>query len=178
MVEYVNKGERWTEAEDDFLRENYGKAFAKFLAIRMGRSTPAIRVRAGKLALTKPNRLRKDPPSRPPPASNACYLRKGAKVMHRLKKNEYVLLGLVLHANSGMWFAAERTLCYSNPRAGRYRTMLKAESLILVSEYKEWYRDTHAGCKPPARKQNREEAVKSAGESEEGHGRVQGRRAA
>jgi hypothetical protein len=178
VVEYVNKGAPWTEAEDDFLRENYGKAFAKFLAIRMGRPIAAIRIRAGKLGLTKARGPRKSPVNRLPPASKACFLRKGSKVVHRLKKNEYVLLGPVTHTDSGMWFAAERTLCYSNPRAGRYRTTLKAESLVLVAEYQKWYEANHAGCKLPNTGKSREKAVKSAGKSEKGHGRVQGRRAA
>jgi hypothetical protein len=177
MVEYVNKGERWTEAEDDFLRENYGKAFTKFLAIRMGRPIDAIRIHAGKLGLTKARGSRKSPVDRLPPASKACFLCKGSKVVHRLKKNEYVLLGPVTHTDSGMWFAAERTLCYNNPRAPRYATKLKADSLVLVAEYQKWYESTHAGCKPPNTGKSREKAVKSAGKNGKGHEGIQGRRA-
>jgi len=178
VVEYVNKGERWTEAEDDFLRENYGKAFTKFLAIRMGRPIAAIRIRAGKLGLTKARGSRKSPVDRLPPASKACFLRKGAKVIHRLRKNEYELLGPVFHTDTGMWFAAERTLCYSNPRAPRYATRLKADSLVLVAEYRKWYESTHAGCKPPNTGKSREKAIKSAGKDDKGHERICGGRAA
>ena len=178
VVEYVNKSERWTEAEEDFLRQHYNTTFAKFLSARMGRSTPAIRARAGKLGLTKARGPRKSPVDRLPPASKACFLRKGAKVIHRLRKNEYELLGPVFHTDTGMWFAAERTLCYSNPRAPRYATRLKADSLVLVAEYRKWYESTHAGCKPPNTGKSREKAIKSAGKDDKGHERICGGRAA
>lgn len=153
MVNYVNTYERWTEAECDFLRENYGTTFVKFLAIRMGRSPNAIRTHAYTLDLARPNRRQKKQKDRIPPASSTCYLRKGEKVLHRFKKHEYVLLGPVFHTNLGTWFAAERTLCYSNPRAPRRLTRIKADSLILLSEYRKWYEATHAGCKPPIAKE-------------------------
>lgn len=177
VVEYVNKGEPWTEAEEDFLRKYYNTTFAKFLSTRMGRPVGAIRVHARKLDLTKrtPGRGRLE---RFPPASKALLLRKGAKVMHRLRKNEYVLLGPVFHCPDGMWFAAERTLCYNNPRAPRYATRLKADSLILVAEYQKWYGANHAGCKPPNTGKSREKAVKSAGKNDKGHEGICGGRAA
>ena len=177
VVEYVNKGEPWTEAEEDFLRKHYNTTFAKFLSARMGRPVSAIRAHARKLDLTKriPGRGR---PERFPPASKALSLRKGAKVMHRLRKNEYVLLGPVFHCPDGMWLAVERTLCYNNPRAPRYTTRLKADSLVLVAEYQKWYESTHAGCKLPNTGKSREKAVKSAGKNDKGHEGIPGRRAA
>ena len=178
VVEYVNKGEPWTEAEEDFLRKHYSTTFVKFLSARMGRTAAAIRNRAGKLGLTRAKGPRKSPVNHLPPASKACFLRKGARVIHRLRKNEYVLLGPVFHTDTGMWFAAERTLCYSNPRAPRYTTRLKADSLVLVAEYQKWYESTHAGCKLPNTGKSREKAVKSAGKNDKGHEGISGGRAA
>ena len=49
----VNNGERWIEAEIEFLREHFHHGL-DYCANKLGRSIPGIRKRAYKLGLIKP----------------------------------------------------------------------------------------------------------------------------
>lgn len=177
MVVYANKGERWTEAERDFLRLHYGTILTNFLAVRIGRPLNAVRAQAYKLGLTNSRRPRQ--PCQPP-ASLACKLTNGSKVIHRYLKNEYIVTGPVSEREDGMWIGVERTLCYRNPRAPLYRARVRVDSLVLVSEYRRWYAETHAGTKlPPKSKERvREEIIQRAIQDGESSRRIQARRAA
>lgn len=177
MVTYANKGERWTEAEEDFLRQHYNTTFAKFLSTRMGRPVGAIRVRAYELGLTNSRRPR---PPRRPSASLACKLTNGSEVIHRVLKNEYTVTGPVFKRKNGMWIGVERTLCYRNPRAPLYRMQIKVDSLVLVSEYRKWYAEIHAGAKAPPKSKERvrEEIIQRAIQDRESNARIRSRRAA
>lgn len=133
-VKFSVSGERWTAAEEEFLRDNFLRMSAVNIAIKLQRTPDAVRQKA-RIKGWHGKKIKSTPP-----ALLASQVKAGVIVRHLSSRNLYRIEGSCRpYGDKGEWrFHALRIHCDSNPRAPQLRQWLLPANVALLVEYERW----------------------------------------